>query len=194
MPPLRPQPPATAAVDPRQVLSSFRLQTCSYDCTGLSLEKMSSVERPTGSSHMAFTMAALVAAGGASGYARSGSVPSLVAGLGIAALFGAGGWQINVSLRAPARAHTQPCVAPTPHRPFAFQQPLHHESHATSHMPLAIPPLLCLPTERAARCGPPAQSGGFAGAAGCHGAALCQDAKGAEPGALLARPGLQLSP
>lgn len=53
------------------------------------------MERPTGSSHMAFTMAALVAAGGASGYAKSGSVPSLVAGLGIAALFGAGGWQIN---------------------------------------------------------------------------------------------------
>ncbi|KAL4448198.1 hypothetical protein ABPG75_005417 [Micractinium tetrahymenae] len=40
-------------------------------------------------------MAALVAAGGASGYAQTGSVPSMVAGLGIGMLFSAGGWQIN---------------------------------------------------------------------------------------------------
>lgn len=56
------------------------------------------MDRPTGSSHAAFTMAALVAAGGISGYATRRSMPSLVAGLGIAALFGAGGFQINVSV------------------------------------------------------------------------------------------------
>lgn len=55
------------------------------------------MDRPTGSSHAAFTMAALCAAGGVAGYHKTGSVPSLVAGLGIAALFGAGGSQINAS-------------------------------------------------------------------------------------------------
>lgn len=54
------------------------------------------MERPTGSSHAAFTMAALCAAGGVAGYAKSGSTASLVAGLGVAALYGAGGAQINV--------------------------------------------------------------------------------------------------
>lgn len=55
------------------------------------------MERPTGSSHAAFTMAGLVAAGGVTGYAKTRSVPSLVAGLGIASLYAAGGYQINVS-------------------------------------------------------------------------------------------------
>lgn len=36
---------------------------------------------PPGSAHLNFTLGALVAAGGAMGYAKKGSVPSLVAGL-----------------------------------------------------------------------------------------------------------------
>jgi len=55
------------------------------------------MDRPTGSSHAAFTMAALCGVAGAAGYAKSKSSASLVAGLGIAALYGAGGYQINVS-------------------------------------------------------------------------------------------------
>ncbi|GAB4817267.1 hypothetical protein N2152v2_004313 [Parachlorella kessleri] len=53
------------------------------------------MERPTGSSHISFTLAAITGAAGVSGYAKSSSVPSLVAGLGIAATFAAGGALIN---------------------------------------------------------------------------------------------------
>ncbi|PSC67790.1 transmembrane s 14c isoform B [Micractinium conductrix] len=53
------------------------------------------MERPTGSNHLAFTMAAITAAGGVQGWRASGSRPSLVAGLGNAALFGLGGAQIS---------------------------------------------------------------------------------------------------
>ena len=70
------------------------------------------MDRPTGSSHAAFTMAALVAAGGISGYATRRSMPSLVAGLGIAALFGAGGFQINVSV-LPAGGDMHACMIRT---------------------------------------------------------------------------------
>lgn len=55
------------------------------------------MDRPTGSSHLAFSMAALVAAGGVAGFVSSKSRASLVAGLGIAAAYGLGGHQINVS-------------------------------------------------------------------------------------------------
>lgn len=54
------------------------------------------MDRPTGSSHSAFTMAALCGVAGAAGYAKTNSTASLVAGLSIAALYGAGGYQINV--------------------------------------------------------------------------------------------------
>ena len=37
--------------------------------------------------HMSYTMAALTAAGGAMGYAKGKSTPSLVAGLGFGSLF-----------------------------------------------------------------------------------------------------------
>ncbi|PRW45197.1 UPF0136 domain isoform B [Chlorella sorokiniana] len=53
------------------------------------------MDRPTGSSHAAFTMAALCGVAGAAGYAKSKSTASLAAGLGIAALYSAGGYQIN---------------------------------------------------------------------------------------------------
>ncbi len=55
------------------------------------------MDRPTGSSHLAFTMAGLVAAGGVSGFVQRRSTPSLVAGLGIASLFAYGGYTISVS-------------------------------------------------------------------------------------------------
>ena len=54
------------------------------------------MERPTGSSHISYTLAAITAAAGVTGYTKSKSVPSLVAGLGIGAAFAAGGALINV--------------------------------------------------------------------------------------------------
>jgi hypothetical protein len=95
------------------------------------------LERPTGSSHLAFGMAALVAAGGATGYAKTGSVPSLVAGLGIAALFGAGGQQINVSCvctqacerkRELPLSPAQPSMLPCPWRPVCAERAARHRA------------------------------------------------------------------
>lgn len=53
------------------------------------------MERPTGSSHMSYSLALLVGATGMAGYAKTKSVPSLVAGLGIASAYLAGAVLIN---------------------------------------------------------------------------------------------------
>mmetsp|Transcript_23031 Transcript_23031/g.54657 ORF Transcript_23031/g.54657 Transcript_23031/m.54657 type:complete len:126 (+) Transcript_23031:367-744(+) len=50
---------------------------------------------PTGSSHLNFTLGGLVMAGGAMGYAKKGSVPSLVAGLTFGGLLLGSGILIN---------------------------------------------------------------------------------------------------
>lgn len=55
------------------------------------------MDRPTGSSHLSYTLAAVVAAGGVAGFAKTGSTPSLLAGLTIGTMYGYGGWLINVS-------------------------------------------------------------------------------------------------
>jgi uncharacterized membrane protein (UPF0136 family) len=47
------------------------------------------------SQHPAFTMAGLCAVGGAMGFARTRSIPSLVAGLTVGALYGYGGYRIQ---------------------------------------------------------------------------------------------------
>ena len=52
-------------------------------------------DRPAGSSHFALTMAVLSGIGGVAGYLKTGSMPSLVAGVGIGGLYAFGGWQIN---------------------------------------------------------------------------------------------------
>ncbi|KAK6332813.1 hypothetical protein TWF696_002835 [Orbilia brochopaga] len=45
--------------------------------------------------HPAFTLAALCAFGGTMGYIRTGSVPSLVAGVGIGAMYGYSGYLLK---------------------------------------------------------------------------------------------------
>ncbi|KAF8605900.1 hypothetical protein BDV93DRAFT_469669 [Ceratobasidium sp. AG-I] len=47
------------------------------------------------SAHPALTMAALCAVGGFAGFARTGSKPSLIAGVGVGALYGYAGYQIR---------------------------------------------------------------------------------------------------
>ncbi|KAI8342954.1 transmembrane proteins 14C-domain-containing protein [Chlamydoabsidia padenii] len=47
------------------------------------------------SQHPAFTMSALCFAGGIAGFARTRSIPSLVAGIGIGGLYGAAGYLIK---------------------------------------------------------------------------------------------------
>ena len=54
---------------------------------------------PTGSSHLSFTMAALVSAGGIAGFAKAKSIPSLSAGLFFGGLFVGAGYLINVRTR-----------------------------------------------------------------------------------------------
>ena len=46
----------------------------------MSLTAASKMDRPTGSSHLNFSLAALFAGGGIGGYAKAKSVPSLVGG------------------------------------------------------------------------------------------------------------------
>lgn len=53
------------------------------------------MDRPTGSSHAAFGLALVCAAGGIAGYVTRKSLPSLLAGLGLGAAFGASGYLIN---------------------------------------------------------------------------------------------------
>lgn len=53
------------------------------------------MERPTGSSHLSYTMAGLTALGGVMGFARTASTPSLVAGVAIGGLFAYGGYLIQ---------------------------------------------------------------------------------------------------
>lgn len=48
-----------------------------------------------GLDHPAFTLSGLCAVGGLMGYFRKGSVPSLVAGLGVSALYGVSGYLLN---------------------------------------------------------------------------------------------------
>ncbi|KAK6342686.1 hypothetical protein TWF718_008079 [Orbilia javanica] len=45
--------------------------------------------------HPAFTLAALCSFGGAMGFARTGSIPSLVAGVGIGAMYGYSGYLLK---------------------------------------------------------------------------------------------------
>lgn len=52
-------------------------------------------DRPTGSSHLALSMAVLSSVGGLSGYLKTKSMPSLVAGFGIGGLYAFGAWQVN---------------------------------------------------------------------------------------------------
>ncbi|KDN52601.1 hypothetical protein K437DRAFT_277489 [Tilletiaria anomala UBC 951] len=47
------------------------------------------------SEHPAFTMAALCSIGGIIGYSRTRSIPSLVAGITVGALYGFGGYRIK---------------------------------------------------------------------------------------------------
>lgn len=54
------------------------------------------MDRATGSSHLAFTLAALCGVGGLAGYVKTRSTPSLIAGLGIGGMYAYGGYLINV--------------------------------------------------------------------------------------------------
>jgi uncharacterized membrane protein (UPF0136 family) len=54
------------------------------------------MERAPGSTHLSYTMAAVVAVGGISGYLKTRSTPSLVAGLAIGSAFAYSGMLIQV--------------------------------------------------------------------------------------------------
>jgi uncharacterized membrane protein (UPF0136 family) len=60
------------------------------------LQTTDTMDRPTGSSHLSYTLGALTAVGGLSGFLKTGSKPSLIAGLGIGSLYLYGGYLINV--------------------------------------------------------------------------------------------------
>ena len=53
------------------------------------------MDKPTGSSHLNFSLAAVLAGGGLAGYFKAKSVPSLVAGLSFATLYVGSGVLIN---------------------------------------------------------------------------------------------------
>lgn len=54
------------------------------------------MDRTTGSSHISLTLGGLCAIGGLAGYLKTGSAPSLIAGVGIGGLYFYGGYLINV--------------------------------------------------------------------------------------------------
>ena len=53
------------------------------------------MDKPAGSSHLNFTLAAVLAGGGLAGYIKAKSVPSLIAGIGLSALYVGSGVLIN---------------------------------------------------------------------------------------------------
>ena len=53
------------------------------------------MDKPTGSSHLNFTLAAVLAGGGLAGYVKAKSFPSLIAGFGLSALYAGSGVLIN---------------------------------------------------------------------------------------------------
>ena len=53
------------------------------------------MDKPTGSSHLNFTLAAVLAGGGLAGYFKAKSLPSLIAGIGLSALYAGSGVLIN---------------------------------------------------------------------------------------------------
>jgi uncharacterized membrane protein (UPF0136 family) len=65
-----------------------------YFCVSCSVFVIN-MDKPTGSSHMSFTFALMFGAGGAVGFIRKRSVPSLVGGLACAGLYAYSGYIIN---------------------------------------------------------------------------------------------------
>ena len=53
------------------------------------------MDKPTGSSHLNFTLAAALCGGGLAGYIKAKSMPSLIAGFGLGALYAGSGVLIN---------------------------------------------------------------------------------------------------
>ena len=53
------------------------------------------MDKPTGSSHLNFTLAGVLCAGGLAGYVKAKSMPSLIAGFGLGALYAGSGVLIN---------------------------------------------------------------------------------------------------
>ena len=82
------------------IIDSASSNTSEIFLVSLSQEqKHSRRKMPTGSSHLSFTMAALVSAGGIAGFAKAKSIPSLSAGLFFGGLFVGAGYLINVRTR-----------------------------------------------------------------------------------------------
>ena len=53
------------------------------------------MDKPTGSSHLNFSLAALFAGGGIGGYVKAKSMPSLIGGFACSSLYIASGYMIN---------------------------------------------------------------------------------------------------
>ena len=65
------------------------------------------MDRPTGSSHISLTMGGLCAIGGLAGYLKTGSTPSLLAGVGIGGLYCYGGYLINVRVLSTIKIYSK---------------------------------------------------------------------------------------